>query len=682
MKHLLLLPAMLLVSAISVAQLYVAPNDNGTPGNTTDDVDSFVYVNDQILFVEQDVNLSENTNDAELTASIYLRNDGQLIQGASNSLNAGSGYISVYRENPGSDAYDYTFYGSPVGDNFTTPLAAPGNINFGIMSIHTPTYDPTALDYTAPLSLTEGIQTSTTSSREGDFVTATNTLEISTRWTYTKGGGHGSPWVRMYANNVAPAAQGFIMKGVNRNGGSSSHDFVYDFRGRPNNGTFNITVPALAGPHPQSITPLNPTGTVYQEILSGNPYPSILDLNRLFYDTGETDIVAKLTNSEITGFLFWDEDRSRDNHLYTENKGGFGVWTPGASDPNGTNMGNYTVAPFLSYDSSGNPTGTQTGSGGMQNRRFAPIGQGFYFRTDEPMVGDATPFQLVVRNQQRRFIKESTGDAVFRNTEPSALSDFTGADPGPGTGSNTANMDPQFRIYTYFDESHFRDMLLIFNDTTTDLYDWGWDGFHQMDAVGGDAYFPIQVTTVPDPTMSEFVIQALPFDLEKKVPYAIVLSQQTQVIVQAVEEINTTSEAYLWDSQENTYQKISGNSTASLILPAGEYKERFFITFLDQAGFDANPDERAATRETVTGNVDFFQNNTLGQLEVMNPEGYEIEYAHIFDMSGKLVQTRTDMGTDTSFTMNTASFADGVYLVKLVTNHNISIDYKAIVFNK
>ena len=117
MKNLLLIPTLLLVSAIPVAQLYVAPNTSGTPS------DSYIYVNDQVLFVEDDVELVENTVDPSTEASIYLRNDSQLIQGESNGANAGSGYISIYRENPGSDAWDYTFYGSPVGDIFTTPDA-------------------------------------------------------------------------------------------------------------------------------------------------------------------------------------------------------------------------------------------------------------------------------------------------------------------------------------------------------------------------------------------------------------------------------------------------------------------------------------------------------------------------------------------------------------------------------
>ena len=678
MKHLLLLPSLLLLTTVAVAQLYVAPNTSGTPS------DSYIYVNDEILYVEQDVNLVENVVDPDTNASIYLRNDGQLIQG-SNVNNAGSGYLSVLRDNPDSDAWDYTFYASPVGDNFSAPAAGPGNINFGIMSLHTPTYNPLATDYSAPLSATAADQTQITGAREGNFDTAANELTISTRWTYTRDSGHESAWERIYANNLTPAGRGFIMKGVNRDGAPSTHDFVYDFRGRPNNGTINLTVAPLNGPHPQSLT-----NEVFQEILTGNPYPSALDLNRLFYDTSSTDLTGTNNNSEIESVLYWDEDRSVNSHLYTDNKGGFGIWTPGPSDPNGTNQGNYVRPVFLNYEPGGIPISATSGMGPAIDRRFAPVGQGFYFRTRNTQLGDLTAFQVSIKNQYRRYIKESSGDSTFRMAGTENNTPFQSHTPIP-TEPNEL-VFPQMRIYTYFNESHFRDMLLVFSNQATDFYDWGWDGYHQMDAVGAEAYFPVDVNGDGE-TIEEFVIQALPFDAAKTIPYAIVLANQTEVVVQAVDEVNIPGTAYIWDSEEDTYQEISDNRTASFNLPAGTYDNRFFIVF-------TNGDEPYISHEGSTGrnamsnrasdtyikevktNVRFFQNNTLGQLEIGNPEGYDIEFAHMFDMSGKLVATRTDIGNSRNYNIGTASLADGVYLVKLVTSENINIDYKAIVANK
>jgi hypothetical protein len=80
--------------------------------------------------------------------------------------------------------------------------------------------------------------------------------------------------------------------------------------------------------------------------------------------------------------------------------------------------------------------------------------------------------------------------------------------------------------------------------------------------------------------------------------------------------------------------------------------------------------------------VDFFQNNTVGQLEVSNPKGYNIKNAYVFDMSGKMVINRNNIGTEQNFTFPTSNLSDGVYLVKLTTEDNIDINYKITIHNK
>ncbi|HAT65128.1 MAG TPA: hypothetical protein DCS66_11090, partial [Flavobacteriaceae bacterium] len=89
MKNLLLSLAVAMIANVSYSQLYVTPNNNGTPGDTTDDTPSYVFVKNQLLFVEQDVNLVENTNTTTQLASIYLRDESQLLQGNTASANSG-----------------------------------------------------------------------------------------------------------------------------------------------------------------------------------------------------------------------------------------------------------------------------------------------------------------------------------------------------------------------------------------------------------------------------------------------------------------------------------------------------------------------------------------------------------------------------------------------------------------
>jgi len=51
-------------------------------------------------------------------------------------------------------------------------------------------------------------------------------------------------------------------------------------------------------------------------------------------------------------------------------------------------------------------------------------------------------------------------------------------------------------------------------------------------------------------------------------------------------------------------------------------------------------------------------------------------------MSGKLVVTRKNLGSERNLVVSTTDLADGVYLIQLVTSENINIDYKMIIQNK
>ncbi len=186
MKSLLLSAIVLLMSYSAMAQLYVTPN-----GTTS--TDSYVYVSDEILFVEQDVNLVANANDPTTEASIYLRDEAQLIQGATASANSGTGFISVYQDS-NSDSYDYNFWASPVGNQ---ALAGSGNVNFGVLNF----YDVN--------TVTDSDQTLVTAGYNGS---PSPNLTISRRWLYKRPAGAG--YQSIYSNYAVPAGIGFTMKGV------------------------------------------------------------------------------------------------------------------------------------------------------------------------------------------------------------------------------------------------------------------------------------------------------------------------------------------------------------------------------------------------------------------------------------------------------------------------------------
>ncbi len=631
MKNLLLTTTMLLATGAVMAQLYVAPN-------TSTSTDSYVYVNDNVLFVEQDVNLVANTNDPTTEASIYLRNGSQLIQGNTGTYNTGTGTLSVYQDSF-SDAYDYNFWCSPVGN----AVGTAANTNSGISR------------FNDIIDVTE----STPAVAWNYFNGESSPLRISTRWLYS----WDAATQRWFANgpgNVTPGA-GFTMKGtdvtINTDPYADTQNQNYDFRGRPNTGDITLPVQTAAG------VPFT-DGIEYNFTFAGNPYPSALDLNQVFLDAD---------NIEIESFRFWDEDRTVNSHQYVDNKGGYGTWIPGLTPY--VDGGLYTMPTFLNYDADGNPTGSTGVMGDMVERLFAPIGQGFMIKA-APIVGEDG--FITIKNSHRAFVREGAGNSSeFKRPDRVEFDD----DGNVIVVENTAT--PKLRIHTVFGgNSHYRDMLLVFSDQSTDFFDRGLDASHPMDGTLAEAYFTIGDT---QENFQNLVIQTIPFADDKMVPIAFQLDSQMSVEVRAVEQINTPFvSAWLFDSLNNTYSEITDDGSvinptgAQLTLDAGTYEERFFITFRSRRPPHDDEIDLARAAEK----VEFFQNNPSAQLEVGNPEGYNIKKVQIFDMTGKLVLTQENLGTVNKLTFPTANLSDGTYLVKLNTADNLNVDYKISVFNK
>tara|TARA_R110000787_G_scaffold230861_2_gene338346 strand:+ start:7299 stop:9230 length:1932 start_codon:yes stop_codon:yes gene_type:complete len=642
MKKLLLLTVLLTYSATMFSQLFVRPN----PSSSTD---SYVYVKDEILFVEQDVNLEINSA-GDTQASLYLRDGAQLIQGDSNTPNKGSGQLSVYQNAPHSDQWTYNYWCSPIGNPLYLGTGVDGNKNMSIRIL----YDIQ--------NLTLSNLTIRTNDRDG----SSSPLTISKRWIYTKLRGleAESDYQRVGDTHYIPAGFGFTMKGVdltpvdiNGNGTQDPEDgFKYDFRGRPNNG--DITINVFAG----------------ESTLSGNPYPSALDLNRLFYDTdsGDSNGTVNFENDEISEFYYWDENKDSNSHYYAENEGGYGTYTPGPSNPNGISTdgdfeaGTYTPPTFTVWNAGGGSNTGSGASGALYERRFAPIGQGFLF-----FAGSDGP--VIIKNKYRRHIKE--GDNSDFRRPGVRIDPVDPVDPDP------VSTKSQLRINTAFGNqvgiSHIRQMVLAFSDQSTVGYDRGLDGRHPMDAVGADVYFPVNFQGESTP----FVISTVPFSIDRIVPVDFIINTPTPKIkITIVENVNFNETAYFYDHHEDTYQEITNDNEASFGLEVGEHKNRFAILFQSRRQALENSEGTIAKEET-RANVDFFQNNPSKQLEIRNPEGYDIKTAMVYDMAGKLVISKSNLGANNIITLSTSNVTDGIYLVQLLTSDNINIDHKMIIKN-
>ena len=588
------------------AQLFVSPNTN-------------VFVNNEVVFVKQEVELNA------ASSNFYLRKDAQLLQGtAAAGANKGLGNLSVFQEGS-TNNFQFNYWCSPVGGN----LASAGNAPFGITQLRD------IVDLTnssAPTILSAN-----------DYNGTASPFAIAPYWInkLVATGGY-ADWVQVGSSSNLNAGEGFTMKGtsgtnlitvngVQNNPGSAQR---YDFRGKPNDGTIAI-----------------PVG-IEQFTLTGNPYPSAIDLSAF---------LVGATNSTGIAY-FWEQDKTVNSHYIADYKGGYGAFSPGAPGSNGL----YVPATFYSYDGSGNE-GTATGTGGTYERRFCPIGQGFLI--DGNAIGT-----IEMKNSYRVFVKEgATNYSQFeknsnqyktKNTSGymSAIQSVSGYDYSKVSIAPT----PQIRFNTLLNNEGVRQLALAFIPEATDGVDRAMDAMSSSDDSAADVYFVLED--------SEFVINALTFDIDKSIPIGFRNTGEANYKITVKEILNFTgaSNVYLHDKVKDLFYDIK-NSFHELTLPSGVNNKQYEITFKNKASL--------GLEEKAIQNFVVYQNNTEKSLTISNSLLMDLATCSLYDVAGKIIFTKKDLGTDASYKFPTSGLSDGIYIVKLATKDKIEVGKKIIIKN-
>lgn len=603
MKSKLLKGTLLLVVAMFnqqelFAQMYVSPN-------------SYVFVTNEQLFVKGDLELNS------ATSNMYLRNDAQLLQGtAASGINKGVGSLSVYQEGT-ADGFDYNYWCSPVGNTLS---ATAVNNPFGIVQLKDVT------------GLTTAINPVLTTSLNG----SASPLTISERWIYKFVTSNAyANWVYVGNANTINAGEGFTMKGTDgtsaNNPGANQR---YDFRGKPNDGTIGITV--ASG----------------MRTLTGNPYPSAINLNLFLRDAANLAVINGTA-------YFWENNDAVNSHYLTAYQGGYGTYIANNGD---FSPGTYTSATWNTYNGDGtlNTNGVSTGS--TYKRMFTPIGQGF--KVEGTAAGSAQ-----MKNSYRVFVKEGAvnnsqfeknGNGANANRWPE-IQNVAGTDY-----TQYSNQElPQIKIHTVLNNQYSREVALAFNNTATDGFDLGMDAKAPEYTLPNDAYFPVDAS-------SQFVISTLPFDIDKRIPFALKAGEQTTFKVTVGNLINFTDaeNIYLFDKVTGIYHDIK-NNFFEITLPAGVVKDRFEITFKD-ATLSSNDN-------VLAGGLTVYQNNGTKNLTIANPQMLNLKSCAMYDVAGKLIFTKNNLGANAEYTFPTSNLSDGVYIVRVNSNDNKEMGKKVIV---
>ncbi|WP_228515063.1 T9SS type A sorting domain-containing protein [Flavobacterium sp. MR2016-29] len=592
---------LILATTKCLSQIYFSPNAS-------------MYVKNEILYVKQDVNLALNSN-------LYLRNNSQLVQGATGtSTNTGAGLLSVYQEGT-SDNYDYNYWCSPVGN----ASASSGNEYFGITMLSRPT--------TSIASTTASILAPTIS--DG----TSNPLAIASKWIYKLVNANNySQWVFVgSATSLAPG-EGFSMKGtsgtdaldpeatgITNNPGSAQR---YDFRGKPNDGNITITL------------------GINNATLTGNPYPSALHLNAFLLDPSNT----------ATGGIayFWEQDKTVNSHTLINYRGGYGSYSP----VDLTSSGVYVAAFFNSYKPDGSVNNVGSTSGLVINRRYCPIGQGFVISATAS--GTAT-----FKNSHRVFIKESLGSSQFEKKKPEEKTSKK-EDSAEKNNEDIVEEVSHFKLNTIIDNQFTRQLALAFVPQATDGIDYGIDALNMDDALPNDVTFWIE--------NGSYVIQGVSFDETKKIALNVKAASTATFKFYIPEFINFNASqmVYLYDALDNSYHDIK-NATYEVTVPPGIYADRFKIAFKNSGTMGVG--------DNVIKQFYVNQDNSNSTLKVSNPSNLALKSFRLYDVLGKTVLSKKDLGTEENYTFSTSGLSSGVYLTEFLTIDNQRFTEKIIISN-
>ena len=578
---------------------------------------TYIFASDRVVYITKDLELNSSTS------TFYLRSDAQLWQGTlGTGVNKGQGDLSVFQEGTVNN-YAYNYWCSPVGSTISSSVNNPFSITQlkDIQTLTTSTV-PTILSYS-------------------NYNGTANPLAIAPYWIwkYIKNNEF-ADWQYVGSTATINSGEGFTMKGtsgtnsitvngIQNNPGSAQR---YDFRGKPNDGT--ISIPVSKGNY----------------TLTGNPYPSTIDLS-LF--------LAGATNSTGIAY-FWEQDKTVNSHYIADYKGGYGSYSPVSLNGSGI----YVPATFYSYDGSGNQVTAVSSPGTNYERRFSPIGQGFM------IMGNGLGSSVEMKNSYRVYVKEgATNKSQFERSSSSGKkknSRFLSAIPSISgfdyTKVSTEAL-PQIRFNTLLNNQAVSQMVLAFVPEATDGMD------HAMDAVSPNDGAPASVYFIVED--KKYIIDAMGFNIDKKIPIGFSNASQAnfKITVKEVTNLTEVENIFLHDKVSDSYHDIK-NSFYDLSLPAGINNSQYEITFKD-----AN----MGIKETIIQSFEIYQNNDTKNTIINNPLLVELESFGLYDVAGKLIFNKTQLGINTNYKFSTSNLSRGIYIVKLITKDKIEVGKKIIV---
>ncbi|WP_418509734.1 LamG-like jellyroll fold domain-containing protein [Corallibacter sp.] len=581
-----------------------------------------LFVDSNELTVDGD-NTTENgygvtiSHYLNLDGKIDLEGESQLIQTLDSDLVVGTSG-SLEKDQQGTqDFYTYNYWSSPVGTGTSASNNYSYSLNNNVLKDGTTSATPSNITFVS------GYNGATSPS-----------LSIAHYWIWKFGNlpsGDYSSWQHVRNTGTILAGEGFTMKGVADTGGTVSLEQNYVFDGKPNNGDVNLTINA---------------GNDY---LVGNPYASAIDAEQFIIDNGArldyTDPSGSGTYPEIdpsiSGTLYFWEHWGGGSHVTAEYQGGYGTYNFSGGVP---------AAAYGTPD----PDVAQVGTGTKTPGRYIPVGQGFFVTSDNSGT-------INFNNGQRVFQKEGTAASVFMRNSNSAST----------IENSTEIVDERMKLRIGFNSVNtiHRQLLVTVDDRATAGEDWGFDAEitddkeYQIDDMAWlieDKKYTVQgINEINQATI-------LPLEIHTST------DGMNNITIDILENVPNDLNIYAHDKELNIYHDLR-ESNYEIFLLAGEYLDRFEITFHDDNLLSVDENEIADTLQV-------FYANSKESIVIQNPKLVDLKSVEVFNILGQSIYTFDDLETVNHLELKTNKISTGTYILHLKTNDdNTTITKKVLV---